>query len=145
MHHLTQSPVQKDPPRHCFLSISPPDSNSAPLPKRCEGHPAGGPLSGELLLSGGGASQQARGGGQVCSVACIWSQQRNNVSPGFAFSSFSCPLAVHHHLQLSHKQGLVKTCTRKCRRGKNYTSMGKAVTLDLLQPVCRGLLIQCED
>lgn len=41
------------------------DSDSAPLLKRCEGHLAGRPMSGELLLSGGGAPQQARGGSQV--------------------------------------------------------------------------------
>lgn len=46
------------------------DSDFAPLLKRCEGHLAGGPLPGELLLSGGGASQQAGGGGQVCPMAC---------------------------------------------------------------------------
>ena len=39
------------------------DSHLAALPERREGHPAGGPLPGELLLPGGGAAQQARGGG----------------------------------------------------------------------------------
>lgn len=51
-----------------LYSVSPLDSDSAPLLKRCEGHLAGRPVPGELLLSGGGAAQQARGGGQVCSV-----------------------------------------------------------------------------
>lgn len=46
-----------------FLCSS--DSDSAPLLERCEGHPAGGPLPGELLLSGGGAPQQAGGWGPV--------------------------------------------------------------------------------
>lgn len=52
-----------------FLLLFSSDSDSAPLLKRCEGHLAGSPMSGELLLSGGGAPQQARGGGQVCLAA----------------------------------------------------------------------------
>lgn len=56
-------------PHLTFLSplpfLSPSDSDSAPVPQRCACHAAGRPLSGKLLLSGGGAPQQARGGGPV--------------------------------------------------------------------------------
>ncbi len=125
MHHLTQSPVQKDPPRHCFLSISPPDSNSAPLPKRCEGHPAGGPLSGELLLSGGGASQQARGGGQVCSVACIWSQQHNNVSPLLCFFIVLLPFSCSPSSAAVTQAGTCKNMHKKMQEGKKLHKHGQ--------------------
>lgn len=124
MHHLRRSlSLQWDSPRHWSYSISPLDCDSAPLLKRCEGHLAGSPMSGELLLSGGGASQQARGGGQVCLMHV------------FGVSSLTCCLLLvspalrllADHPQLSHKCRLVQTCIRKCRRlKKNYTSMGKA-------------------
>lgn len=74
-----------------FLS---PDSDSAPILKRCKGHLASGPLPGELLLSGGGASQQARGGGQVCLKECIWSHQSHLSSPCFAAFCFFLALKL---------------------------------------------------
>uniref|UniRef100_A0A4W5QRI8 Actin-related protein 2/3 complex subunit 4 n=1 Tax=Hucho hucho TaxID=62062 RepID=A0A4W5QRI8_9TELE len=56
-----------------FSSLSPSDSDSAPVPQRRACHAAGRSLSGELLLSGGGAPQQARGGGPVspCVSVCV--------------------------------------------------------------------------
>lgn len=69
-------------PHLTFLSplpfLSPSDSDSAPVPQRCACHAAGRPLSGKLLLSGGGAPQQARGGGpvspcvSVCGIVCVF-------------------------------------------------------------------------
>lgn len=126
MHHLRRSSLslQWDSPRHWSYSISPLDSDSAPLLKRCEGHLAGSPVSGELLLSGGGASQQARGGGQVCLMHVFGVR---GLTCCFLLVSPALKLLADHP-QLSHKCRLVQTCIRKCRRLKKkyYTSTGKA-------------------
>lgn len=100
----------------CFSS----DSDSAPLLERCEGHLTSGPVSGELLLSGGGTPQQARGGGQVCTPALL--------PPVTAASKLFAD-----HLQLSYKFRLVQTSIRG-----GYTSVGKAVKL-----ASRGLAAAC--
>lgn len=63
---ISSHDLASHPPTHRSHPYFLLDCNSSPLPKCSEGHPAGGPVFGELLLSGGGAPQQARGGGQVC-------------------------------------------------------------------------------
>lgn len=45
--------------------LCPADRHVAPVPERGACHAAGRPVPGELLLAGGGAPQQTRGGGQV--------------------------------------------------------------------------------
>lgn len=47
----------------------PPDGHFTSLPQRGARHPAGRALPGELLLAGGGATQQARGGSSVSVTA----------------------------------------------------------------------------
>lgn len=145
MHHIRRSSLslQWDSPRHWSYSISPLDSDSAPLLKRCEGHLAGSPVSGELLLSGGGASQQARGGGQVCLMHV------------FGVSGLTCCLLLvspalkllADHPQLSHKCRLVQTCIRKCRRlKKNLHKHGQGWPAGTCCSLFSGLFpIQSED
>lgn len=139
MHHLRRSSLslQWDSPRHWSYSISPLDSDSAPLLKRCEGHLAGSPVSGELLLSGGGASQQARGGGQVCLMHVFGV---SGLTCCFLLVSPALKLLADHP-QLSHKCRLVQPCIRKCRRLKKKITQARArlASGDLLQPVFRCL------
>lgn len=52
-----------------MVALPPSDSDPAPILERCACHTAGRPLPGELLLSGGGTPQQARGGGQVSELS----------------------------------------------------------------------------
>lgn len=98
------------------------DSDSAPLPECCEGHPAGGPLPGELLLSGGGAPQQAGGGGPVC-LYLHWIL----FFPSLSFLLCISPALKlsEDHLQLSHKCGLVLTCVRKYGRARKHKTWHK--------------------
>lgn len=98
----------------CFSPL--PDSDPAPLPKCCEGHPAGRPVFGEFLLTGGGASQQARGGGQV-GLSGIWPGVRICcLPPPFSLPHFCTspffllPSSCLHHPHWSCKFRRVQTC-----------------------------------
>lgn len=138
----------------CFSPL--PDSDPAPLPKCCEGHPAGRPVSGEFLLTGCGASQQARGGGQV-GLSCIQPGVRICcLPPPFFLPSpllhlliffFYCPQAVciiHACLaSLDLCKHALKKCWRQVEKELHKHGQGRWIwpAGDLLQPVCRCLHI----
>lgn len=80
-----------------FCCPPPPDGHFTSLPQRGARHPAGCALPGELLLTGGGETQQARGGSSVSvTVASACSSCQSALLPNYFYF---CSIGDHVNLQ----------------------------------------------